>query len=105
MLDCGFEIASTSMLHWISNSIDGTNRVNSKPVHFERNSNWAEIPPGAGQILVANCTNTLIDGYTISGTCNGMLVIGEVRPSRRDLTTIYVFFGVNIGIAFRGNVE
>ena len=58
------------LTHWNTHSIDISNTVNGKPLYYWRNQTSGTIPVGVGEVILANCTNIIIDGQDVSnGSC------------------------------------
>jgi parallel beta-helix repeat protein len=58
-------IRGTSLTHWNTHNIDSSNTVNGKPVYFWKNRDGGVIPPGAGQVILANCKNVTIENQEV----------------------------------------
>jgi len=73
--------------HWNTHNIDTTNLVKGKPVYYVTNSMNTEIPDGAGQIIIANCTNMEVKDHKIEKAAIGILVghSSEITISNNDL--------------------
>ena len=56
--------------HYITNEIYTNNTVNGKPVYFWKNMNSGKIPTGAGEVILANCTNVLIENQDLNNGSN-----------------------------------
>ena len=66
-------------IHFLSGNWNGhtilNNHVNGKPIYYYANMhNLSVVPPGAGQIILANCQNSIIKDYTISNVNNGIQI-------------------------------
>jgi parallel beta-helix repeat protein len=57
---------------WTSHIIDERNTVNGKPVYYWVNRNNGTIPPGAGQVILANCSNITVADQDISNVTDGI---------------------------------
>ena len=66
MLNDGISILGDASEHWSTHNIDISNTANGKPVHYLKNQISGTIPAGAGQIILGNCTNVIIEGHNIS---------------------------------------
>ena len=64
--------SSTVLSYWNSHSIDATNTVNGLPVRYLRNLTSATVPVPAGQIILANCSDMAVQGFSISNTTRGI---------------------------------
>ena len=71
MLNNGIAICG-KIEHWNSHTIDISNTVNGKPIYYWKNTNGGVIPLGAGQIILANCTNIVISNHSLSHATIGM---------------------------------
>ena len=85
MLAGGIYLDGDAVEYWNTHSIDTSNLLNGKPVHYWKNVVGGKIPQGAGQILLANCENILVDNQEISdsyaavqmGFSNGIEISGN----------------------------
>ncbi|MCK5038515.1 MAG: right-handed parallel beta-helix repeat-containing protein, partial [Thermoplasmata archaeon] len=59
---------------WNSHTIDTTNTVNSKPVYYWKNQTSGTIPAGAGQVILANCTDIIVENQDVSDGTAGILL-------------------------------
>ncbi|MEW5936414.1 MAG: NosD domain-containing protein [Candidatus Thermoplasmatota archaeon] len=70
MTNYGLILWGDRLEHWNTHSIDTSNTVNSKPVYYWKNQTGGTVPLGAGQVVLANCTNVVVDGQNVSdGSC------------------------------------
>jgi parallel beta-helix repeat protein len=72
LLEVGISIQGEDPNVWNTHSIDTSNTVNGKPVFYWKNQNGGTIPPGAGQVILANCTNVKIENQNISNGSVGI---------------------------------
>jgi parallel beta-helix repeat protein len=61
MIDDEIEINGNKQEQWDTYDIDSSNRVQSKPVYFWKNQTGGIIPKGAGQIILVNCSNVVVE--------------------------------------------
>jgi len=61
MIDNGFYFWGQTTSNWDSHSIDTSNTVNGKPVYYWKNQNGGTIPLYAGQIILANSINVIVE--------------------------------------------
>jgi parallel beta-helix repeat protein len=71
-LQDGIRIWGHDVSHWNSHSIDASNTVNGKPVCYYKDQNGATVPNGAGQIILANCTNVTVENQSLSHADSGI---------------------------------
>jgi len=74
MINVGISIWGSSIFHWNTQNIDNTNTVNGKPVYYHVNISDTSIPLNAGQVILINCTNIVVDNQNCSDGSNGILV-------------------------------
>jgi parallel beta-helix repeat protein len=72
MLEDGICVMGEYLDMWNTHSIDTSNTVNTKPVYYWKNQTGGKIPPDAGQVILANCTNVGIENLNISNTSAGI---------------------------------
>jgi len=82
---CGIYINSSWLPGWNTHKIALNNTVNGNPIRYYYNTTGGTVPSGAGQIIIANCTNMSITGqncsYTDSGIQLGFSNGNEVREN------------------------
>ncbi|MCK4445256.1 MAG: right-handed parallel beta-helix repeat-containing protein, partial [Thermoplasmata archaeon] len=72
MIDNGIYVGGR-IEHWNTHTIDSSNTVNGKPVIYWKNANGGTIPPGAGEVILANCTNVVVENLNLSEGSIGIL--------------------------------
>jgi parallel beta-helix repeat protein len=72
MTDNGVYIYGDQLEHWNTHFIDTTNTVNGKPVHYWKNQTGGIVPPGAGQVILANSTNVVVEYQNVSNGAVGI---------------------------------
>ncbi|UCD92566.1 MAG: right-handed parallel beta-helix repeat-containing protein [Methanobacteriota archaeon] len=72
----GVQIGTGSgmIAHWNTHLIDTSNTVNGKPVHYWKNVTSGTVPLGAGQVILANCTNVIIHNQSTVDSSTGILI-------------------------------
>ncbi len=74
MVENGVFINGRQLVHWNTHTIDTTNSVNGRPLYYWKNSTGGTIPAGAGQVILANCTNVLVENQNLSNASVGIEV-------------------------------
>jgi parallel beta-helix repeat protein len=74
MIGDGLEINGNSTEYWNTHDIDTSNTVNGDPVYYWKNQNGGTIPAGAGQVILANCTNVNVENQQISDCYIGIIL-------------------------------
>ena len=67
MIENGVYIQGEFLEYWNTHIIDLSNSVNGKPVVYWKNLTSGTVPAGAGQVILANCTNIAVDNQNLSG--------------------------------------
>ncbi|MCK4717358.1 MAG: right-handed parallel beta-helix repeat-containing protein, partial [Thermoplasmata archaeon] len=67
MIGDGMYIGGPLLAEWNTHAIDTSNTANGKPIYYWKDVNGGTVPTGAGQVLLANCTNVLVEDQNISG--------------------------------------
>jgi parallel beta-helix repeat protein len=67
----GIGIGGESLEYWNTHIIEN-NRVNGKPVYYYKNQNGCTVPSNAGEVILANCTNMVVSGLTLTNTSIGI---------------------------------
>ena len=74
MVNNGIFIYGDPLDNWITHDIDTLNTVNSGPVYYWKNVIGGQVPMDAGQVILVNCTDVLIEGTNVSGGTAGISV-------------------------------
>jgi len=74
MVDNGLLLYGDSLLQWNTHVIDTTNTVNGNPVRYWKNQTSGTVTSGAGEVILANCTNVVVEDQDMSG--GGCIIIG-----------------------------
>ncbi|MHA1962599.1 MAG: right-handed parallel beta-helix repeat-containing protein [Candidatus Thorarchaeota archaeon] len=72
MVENGVYFKWGDLAHWNNNIIDTSNTVNGKPVYYWKNVTGGTIPSGAGQVILANCTNVVVENQNITNATEGV---------------------------------
>ncbi|MCK5037721.1 MAG: right-handed parallel beta-helix repeat-containing protein, partial [Thermoplasmata archaeon] len=70
----GIYITGYSIEYWNSHSIDTSNTVNGKPLVYWKNRTTGTVPLGAGQVILANCSNVIVEDQDIDEAYVGILL-------------------------------
>ena len=66
MVNDGIHVGGSSLEHWNTHTIDTSNKVNGKPVYYWKDITGGVVPGGAGQVILANCTQVTVENQNIS---------------------------------------
>jgi len=71
MLENGIIILGDSLSDY-THEIDESNTVNGKPVYYWKDVNGGEIPDGAGQVILVNCKNIVVENQNLTSVGIGV---------------------------------
>jgi parallel beta-helix repeat protein len=74
MIKNGIRIVGDLLEYWNTHFIDISNTVNNKPVYYWKNQTGGTIPIGAGEVILANCSNIIIINQTITDSSVAVLL-------------------------------
>ncbi len=69
----GLSIVSNSVNEWESHDIDTSNTVNGQPILYLVGDVGGSISTDYGQLIMANCTNTVVNSQDLENTTAGVL--------------------------------
>ena len=74
MVGNGITVSGINVMHWITHDIETSNTVNGKPVHYWNGVIGGTIPPGAGQVILADSRDVVIEDQNVSMSSRGIQV-------------------------------
>jgi parallel beta-helix repeat protein len=72
MVEDGIWMSGGLLKHWNTHGIGVSNTVNGKPVHYWKDVIGGEVPSGAGEVILANCSNVMVRNQNLSNGTVGM---------------------------------
>lgn len=72
MVEDGLIIGGDSLEHWNSHTIDTSNTINGKPLHYWKNVVGGTTPPDSGGVMLANCTDVTVENQTLTNSSVGV---------------------------------
>jgi len=63
---CGVYISGSSIENWNTQNIPTSNTVTGKPVYYWKDITGGRVPNGAGQVILANCADIVIENQNLS---------------------------------------
>ena len=63
------------ILKHYTHKIDTSNKVNGKPIYYWKDINSGRIPIGAGQVILVNCTDIVVENQDLSNGSVGVEII------------------------------
>ena len=73
MVENGINMGGYSLSHY-THEIDTSNTVNGKPVYYWKNVKGGRISEGAGQVILANCSNVIVENQNLNNASVGIQV-------------------------------
>ncbi len=74
MIGNGIRMWGNWLEHWNTHAIDTSNTVNGKPVYYWKDVVDDTVPMGAGEVILANCTDVTVESQNVSNTDIGILL-------------------------------
>ncbi len=74
MVRDGIIISGQNLEHWDTHTIDTSNTVNGKPVHYWKDITGMTVPSDAGEVILANCTDVVVENQNVSSSTVGILL-------------------------------
>ncbi len=74
LIESGIGVWGSSLEHWNTHTIVTTNTVNGKPVYYWKNATGGTIPSDAGEVILANCTDVIVENQNLSKGSVGVLL-------------------------------
>ncbi len=68
----GLMFYSDILYHWTSHDIDSSNTVNGQPIYYWKNDEYGSIPEDAGQVILVNCNNMLVENLNLYNSSAGI---------------------------------
>ena len=85
MVKDGLTISGVSLQYFNTHTISTNNTVNDKPLYYLKNATNGTVSVGAGQVILANCTNVIVEYQNISNVSMGIRLAysnnNEIRES------------------------
>jgi parallel beta-helix repeat protein len=96
---------SGALRHWNTHFIDTTNTVNGKPVYYWKNQTGGTVPPGAGQVILANCTNVIVENQNVSdGSVGIQLGFSESNTVANNTASLNNWCGINLDFSHTNTI-
>ncbi len=95
MVEDGIFLRGDSLEEWNTHVIDSSNTVNGQPVYYWKNTTGGTVPFDAGQVILANCNNVIIENLNVN---NATVGIEAGFSSRITITNNIVSFNKYFGV-------
>ncbi len=81
---------------WNTHVIDVSNTVNGMPVYYWKNVTGGTIPSGAGQVILANTSNVIVENQNLSWGAAGLLLGYSSNGTIRNISSWDNWYGNNL---------
>ncbi len=72
MVENSITINANNIGQWNTHAIDTSNMVNGKPIYYWKNKDGGTVSSGAGQVILANCSNVTVDNQKLTNGSVGI---------------------------------
>ncbi len=105
MYENGIKLAGNLLEHYNTHYIDTQNTVNGKPVIYWYDVSGGIIPPGAGQVILANCSYIHISGQILDHTSIGItLGFSSNNTIKNNEISYNQYAGIDFGPSVDDNI-
>ncbi len=84
--------------HWDTHTIETSNTVDEKPVYYYKNARDLRVPGGAGQVILANCREIVVENQNCSSGTVGILIgysshitLNDNECSENNVAGVFLF--------------
>ena len=92
----GLEILSSDIDRWTSHTIDNTNTINGRELVYWKNKNSGSISSGAGQVILANTTDVVVENNNLSNCFRGIILGFSDQNIISDNHITYDAYGITL---------
>jgi parallel beta-helix repeat protein len=97
MSQCGILIKGEQLEYWTTHTISNNNIVNGKPIIYRKDLDSGMIPLGAGQIIIANCSNITIQNQVLNQCTLGLtLAYSDYNQILNITSNLNYYYGINL---------
>ena len=104
LTDCGIEIEGEQFDHWTTHSIATSNEVNGRSIIFWKNRTEGTVPQGAGQVILAYCTNITVEYQNITEINYGISLYFSFWNTIKNNNLSRNRYGVNLEYSFNNYI-
>ena len=94
MTENSIYIFGNSLLHYNTHEIYSSNTVNGKPVYYLKNQSEVRVPEGAGQIILANCSDILVENQILNNASVGIEIAYSSNVTVNNNSVENTIFGI-----------
>jgi parallel beta-helix repeat protein len=86
------------------NFLDMTNTVNGRPLYFLTSQDGGTVPSGAGQIVLRDCSNVVVEDQNLSKADVGLIISGCDHCVIRNITCVNGDTGVEVSGSYSNTI-
>ena len=90
----GIYLSGAQLKYWDSHDIDTSNTVNDKAVYYWKNKPSGKIPLGAGQVILVNCQNVIIENQNFNHVNYGVQIAYSNDNTIKNNAFSLTLFGI-----------
>ena len=94
MVEDGIFVLGNFLEHWNTHSIDISNTVNGKPVYYWKNQTGGSVPSDGGEVILANCTNVVVDGLQVNNGSVGISIGFSSNITISNTNALNNYYGI-----------
>ena len=79
-------IIEGGLFHYNTHTIEG-NKVNGRPIYYYKNTRGIKVPEDAGEVILANCTDMVVENINAS-FCSDGIVLASTTGSKISNNTV-----------------
>ena len=99
-------VISGSTKPLLIHDIDTSNIVNGKPVYYYKNQSGLKVPQNAGEVIIVNCSNFIIENLEITNVTNGMEILYSNQNNIRNNSIFNTTdFGIRLEKSNNNNIK
>jgi parallel beta-helix repeat protein len=103
--DLGLGLHGEEVRHVNTNDIDQTNTINGKPIVYLMNERNITVPKDAAQIILANCTDMVVDHFELSNSSYGIMLAFSDNITVENNTVKHNLGGMKVLNSFNCTIE
>ena len=105
LTNCGFFMIGDQIDKWNTHTIDNSNTVNNNPVYYYKNQVGGVVPLDSGGVILANCTNMLIENLDIRYSGGGIQLGFSSENIIRENYAYENYIGISLRYSSNNSLE
>ncbi|MFO7618368.1 MAG: NosD domain-containing protein [Thermoplasmata archaeon] len=93
----GISFSGNLLQYYSTHTIDTLNTVNGRTLYYLKNTQNLTVPPNAGQVIIVNCENIVVDNQNLSSSGTALLAVFSTNVTAQH---IYASDTISGGLLF-----